>query len=60
MAIQKLNTEHNDLRRRLEEAEETIRAIRSGAVDAIVVEGTAGLQVYTLEAADRPYRVFVE
>ena len=60
MAMQKLNTEHNDLRRRLEEAEETIRAIRSGAVDAIVVEGTAGLQVYTLEAADRPYRVFVE
>ena len=31
-------TEIAELRLRLEEAEETIRAIRSGAVDAFVVE----------------------
>ncbi len=48
------------LRLRLEEAEETIRAIRSGAVDAFVVEVPNGARVYTLETADRPYRLLVE
>ena len=49
-----------DLRQRLEEAEEVIRAIRSGAVDAFVVEDSHGQRVYTLESADRPYRLLVE
>ena len=48
------------LRLRLEEAEETIRAIRSGAVDAFVVEVPQGARVYTLQSADRPYRLLVE
>ena len=50
----------DDLGLRLEEAEETIRAIRSGAVDAFVVEAQHGAQVYTLQSADRPYRLLVE
>lgn len=45
---------------RLEQAEETIRAIHSGEVDAVVVIGPAGPQVYTLEGAEHPYRVLVE
>src|ERR1700760_5030524 len=45
---------------RLREAEETLEAIRTGEVDAVVVAGPAGQQVYTLENADRPYRVLVE
>ena len=45
---------------RLQEAEETIRAIRSGEVDAIVVAGPGGEKVFTLEGADHTYRVFVE
>src|SRR6201996_5341651 len=45
---------------RLREAEETLQAIRTGEVDAVVVAGPAGQQVYTLENADRPYRVLVE
>ncbi len=49
-----------ELRLRLEEAEETIRAIRSGAVDAFVVEVPHGARVYTLQSADRPYRLLVE
>ena len=53
-------TEIAGLRLRLEEAEETIRAIRSGAVDAFVVEVPDGARVYTLETADRPYRLLVE
>ena len=50
-----------ELTRRLQEAEETLEAIRSGAVDALVVtdpQGTA--QLFTLEGADRVYRVFLE
>ncbi len=49
-----------ELQLRLEEAEETIRAIRSGSVDAFVVEVPNGARVYTLESADRPYRLLVE
>jgi PAS domain S-box-containing protein len=48
------------LRRRLEEAEETIHAIRTGAVDAFLIEGGGGPKVYALETADRPYRQLVE
>ena len=48
------------LRRQLEEATETLRAIRKGEVDALVVEGAAGPQVYALQTADHPYRVLVE
>lgn len=52
--------QREDLRMRLEEAEETIRAIREGEVDAMVVSGPQGDQVYTLKGAEQPYRVFVE
>lgn len=45
----------------LAEAEETLRAIRAGEVDALVVpDGSPGEQVFTLSSADRPYRMFVE
>jgi PAS domain S-box-containing protein len=49
-----------ELRARLAEAEETLEAMRSGAVDAMVVEGPDGPRVYTLKGADEPYRILVE
>jgi hypothetical protein len=49
-----------DLAIRLDEAEETLRAIRKGEVDAVVVSGPEGEQVYTLKGASQPYRIFVE
>ncbi|HTU00736.1 MAG TPA: PAS domain-containing protein, partial [Candidatus Sulfotelmatobacter sp.] len=57
-----------DLRRRLAattqrlaEAEQTLEAIRTGAVDAVVVaSGPGGEQVYTLQGAERSYRLLVE
>jgi PAS domain S-box-containing protein len=49
-----------DLRMRLEEAEETLRAIRKGEVDALVVSSPQGDRVYTLKGAEQPYRVYVE
>lgn len=48
------------LRFRLEEAEETLRAIGSGDVDAFVVSGPEGEQVFTVKGAEQPYRVLVE
>jgi PAS domain S-box-containing protein len=48
------------LRDRLREAQETLEAIQSGEVDAVVVTGKAGSQIYTLTSAEEPYRVFVE
>jgi PAS domain S-box-containing protein len=45
---------------RLSEAEETLRAIRSGEVDAIVVNRQGEAKVFTLKGADHTYRVFVE
>lgn len=49
-----------NLRLRLEEAEETLAAIRRGEVDGLVVSGPQGEQVFTLEGANRSYRFFVE
>jgi PAS domain S-box-containing protein len=49
-----------DLRSRLEEAEDTLRAIRAGEVDALVVSGLAGEQIYSLKGADYSYRILVE
>jgi len=48
------------LRRRLAEAEEMLRAIRHGEIDALVVEGAGGGQIYTLHSAEEPYRDLVE
>jgi two-component system, sensor histidine kinase len=45
---------------RLGEAEETLQALRNGEVDALVIRGAAGEQVYTLHGAEEPYRNLVE
>lgn len=52
--------ENADLRQRLSEAEETLTAIRKGEVDALVVSGPQGDQVYALRGAEQPYRILVE
>ncbi|MGH9868083.1 MAG: response regulator [Candidatus Polarisedimenticolia bacterium] len=58
--MKKLDVELDHLRTKLAEAEETLRAIRSGDVDALVVEGPAGSRVFTLMGADAGYRTMVE
>lgn len=52
--------EIDELRRRLQETEETLDAIRSGEVDALVVAGPEGERIFTLRGAEHPYRVMVE
>jgi PAS domain S-box-containing protein len=48
------------LEERLWEMEQTIEAIQSGEVDALVVHKPDGEQLYTLTGADYGYRVLVE
>jgi len=48
------------LHARLARLEETMGAIRSGAVDALVVATPEGDRVFTLHGADEPYRIMVE
>jgi len=57
---EQLIIENEELNSRLVEAEEALIAIRSGEVDAIVVSGTKGEQVYSISSAETPYRTFVE
>src|SRR6476646_3222096 len=52
--------ENERLQLRLDEAEAVVDAIRSGIVDAVVVHSTPGETIYTLEGAERPYRLLVE
>jgi PAS domain S-box-containing protein len=44
----------------LDEAEQTLRAIQYGTVDAFVIEEPEGHRVYTLEGSDLPYSALVE
>jgi len=52
--------EYQALLRRLEEAEEVLRAIHRGEVDAVVVHGEPTDYIYTLESAEHAYRVILE
>ncbi len=56
--VDQLLQENEDLRRRLEEAEDALRALRTGEADAVLVEA-GGEQVFTLESADNPYWLLV-
>ena len=57
--IDQLLLENQRLRHLLAEAEDTLRALRAGEVDAVLVE-TDREQVYTLDRADKPYRLLVD
>src|SRR3954465_9519471 len=52
--------ENEELRARLEESEELVNAIRTGRIDALMVEHAEGTQVYPLQGADQAYRIYVE
>jgi PAS domain S-box-containing protein len=52
--------ELHELTVRMMEAEETLRAIRGGEVDGLVVSTAEGDRVFTLTGAEHPYRVMVE
>ena len=55
-----LETENKNLHAQLDEAEETLRAIRSGDWDALVVLGADGEQIFTLKQSELRYRRLFE
>lgn len=57
---EQLLAENELLSQQLEEATETIQAIRTGQIDALVVQGKEGHELYTLKTADSTYRLFIE
>lgn len=58
--LQELEETLRETRARLAEAEATLHALHTGEVDAVLVNGDAGLQVFTLKSAAEPYRLLVE
>lgn len=56
----KLNKENKSLLRQLHEAKQSIKTIKTGNIDALVVTGKDDLKIYTENAADRTYRVLIE
>lgn len=56
----KLRAENEELRRRLHEAEEVLRAIREGEVDAVIVSGSKGDRVFSLAESENLHRLMVE
>jgi PAS domain S-box-containing protein len=59
-ALERCREDNESLRAELEEVRETLAAIRSGAVDALVVDTPDGQRVYTLEGAEYVYRTLIE
>src|SRR5262245_57269847 len=58
--IDELRAEVQRLRLQLQEPEDSIRAIRHGEIDALVVTEAQGDKIYTLRSADGLYRCMIE
>jgi PAS domain S-box-containing protein len=59
-SVEKLIAENAELRARLEEVEQTLRAINEGEVDAVIVTGSGGDRVFSLSEAENLHRLMVE
>jgi PAS domain S-box-containing protein len=55
-----LLNENSELRKKLLESEEILEAIRTGAVDALTIQGPDGPQIFTIKGADHTYRILIE
>jgi len=60
ITYEELLAENQMLQIQLEEANDTIDAIRTGKVDALIVNTGKTHELYTLKTADQTYRVFIE
>jgi len=60
ITYEELKRKIEDLQYALDEANDTIEAIRTGQVDALIMHGDNGHEVYSLKSADHTYRVFIE
>jgi PAS domain S-box-containing protein len=57
---EKLNKKNKELQQQLQEAKETIDAIKAGNIDALVITDKKILKVYTEKTADKTYRILIE
>ena len=55
-----LEDENAELRRRLQEAEQALEAIRTGKVESLVLEGPNGPRIFLLDGAAQSYRLLIE
>lgn len=55
-----LRAELKRVQARMAELEATVKAIRSGDVDGIVVDGPQGSHIFTLQSPEEPYRILAE
>lgn len=58
--VEALQAEIKRLKADLSEAADMLEAIRTGQIDALVVQDSNGHQLYTIQSADLAYRVLVE
>lgn len=58
--VAQMQDEIAELKIQLFEAREAIEAIRTGQIDAFILEGESGKELYTLKTADHAYRIIVE
>jgi PAS domain-containing protein len=58
--IEELEAQLAELQTRLADTEQTLDAIRSGAVDSLVIDGPDGCSIFSLVGAERPYRTLIE
>ena len=58
--LARFREENESLRAQLEDSQETLRAIREGAVDALVIDTPQGPRVFTLQGGEHPYRALIE
>jgi len=58
--LEQLTRSNEALQARVIELEDTLTAIRSGEVDALIVETNEGDKVYSLTSAETTYRILIE
>jgi signal transduction histidine kinase len=57
---EKLRKENAKLRQQLEKSAESIAALKTENIDALVIANETALRVYTEKSADKPYRILIE
>jgi len=60
LSVETLLTEIEELKAKLSEADQLIRAIKDGEVDAFAIGSDAVPEIYTLQTSDYAYRILIE
>lgn len=58
--VENLRLQLDETQAQLEEATDTIDAIRAGEIDALVINADGNTQLFTLKGSDQTYRIIIE